>query len=308
MVLLEEADLDAFPCDDCDLCDAVCPVFSLTRSEEDSPRHRVSTARQLQKGEIEPDGDAFEVMFRSSLCGRCDDVCPSELPISEVIIAARQMLIYSGPDRSRGMMDRLLREGTPFDPEPAVEIEGDGTVYFADPVSRSTGVANSVVRALALSDTGIGAIGGNSGLYNRILGDPEGLAENYSNFISVLEEREVSRLVMSNPEEMEHVMHHLDLEVEVLTLDELGAIGPTDREYLMTPFESRDRVPMPQVRSAGTLDIDCCLWGGMLPLNKHTAKDIASVTGDHLVTGDPLTWQILVNMGRDIVHVVDLLQ
>jgi len=308
MVRLDDVDWDAFPCEGCNLCEAVCSVLRARGTEEDSPRNRIQLAKGIANGDIEPDGDVFDIMFRSSLCGKCDDACPSEVPITEVIIAARQRLIENTPDRMRGMIDRLLREGTPYDPEPAVEIEGNGIVYFADPVSRSTGVANTVVRRIAASGTGIGAMGGNSGLYNRVLGDAEGLAEMYSTFVSELEDREVTGLVLSNTEEMEHIAHHLDVDVDVLTLDEIGPIGPTDRGYLLTPFEARGRVPIPQIRGAGTVDGDTAVWGGMMPLFRHTTKVIASSATDHSVTGDPLTLQILIDMGRDIVHVADLLQ
>jgi len=308
MVLLEEVDWDSFACSECELCLSVCSVLKVSGSEEDSPRHRIQTARGLMSGEIEPDPSVFDDIFKCSLCGHCDDVCPSHVPITEVIIAARQRLFFHAPDRARGMIDRLLREGTPFDPESAVEIEGNGTVYFADPVSRSTGVANTVLRRIASSGTGIGAVGGNSGLYNRVLGDTEGLVEMYSNFASSLEDREVTGLVLSNPEEMEHISHHLDIEVEILTLDEIGPIGPTDREYLLTPFEARGRVPVPQIRGAVTIGGDSAVWGGMMPLFRHMARDIASGLGDHSVTGDPLTLQLLIDMGRDILHVADLIQ
>jgi len=308
MVLLDDVRWDSFPCASCDLCTSVCPVEKVNKSGEDSPRNRVLLAQGLWSGETVPEESVFNVMFRCSLCGRCDDVCPSDLPVTDVIIAAREMLHDHVPDRARGMIDRLLRDGTPFQPEPAAEIEGNGTLYFADPVSRSTGVASSVVRKLASAGTGIGAIGGNSGLYDRVLGDAEGFAEKRSNFVSSLEDRDVTKLVLSNPEEMEHISYHLDIGVEVLTLDEIGPIGPTDREYILTPFEARGRVPTPQIRSATPIEVECEVGGGLMPLFPRTAKDIASSVGDHLVTGDPLTMQFLRERRRDIVHAADLLQ
>ncbi|NPV27259.1 MAG: (Fe-S)-binding protein [Firmicutes bacterium] len=74
----------------CGLCKIVCPVFQEIRREDESPRGRVFYVEMLRNGELEPNNKTIhEKMFNCLLCESCRQICPSAIPVAEMITAAR---------------------------------------------------------------------------------------------------------------------------------------------------------------------------------------------------------------------------
>jgi glycolate oxidase iron-sulfur subunit len=73
----------------CGLCRQVCPVFNETKREDDSPRGKVFYVELLRNNELDTDANMDKKLFNCLLCGSCRDICPSSIPVDEIITAAR---------------------------------------------------------------------------------------------------------------------------------------------------------------------------------------------------------------------------
>lgn len=90
----------------CGLCLAHCPTYRLTRHEGDSPRGRLVLMQGLDRGELEVSQRLLEHLDRCLECGACEAMCPSGVPFTRLMDAARARL---EPRRPRPLRARLYR-------------------------------------------------------------------------------------------------------------------------------------------------------------------------------------------------------
>jgi len=81
-------------CIRCGLCLATCPVYRVTLRETDAPRGRVALLRALAEGELEPREELASRYYDCLLCGACANVCPSGVPLEEILQAARDDMYH----------------------------------------------------------------------------------------------------------------------------------------------------------------------------------------------------------------------
>lgn len=74
----------------CGLCLPACPTYTVSRSEAESPRGRISLARALANGTLTADGPALAHLEHCLGCLSCERVCPSGVQYGRLITAARQ--------------------------------------------------------------------------------------------------------------------------------------------------------------------------------------------------------------------------
>ncbi|MFZ5918486.1 MAG: (Fe-S)-binding protein [Chloroflexota bacterium] len=77
-------------CIRCGLCLATCPVYRTTLRETDSPRGKIALLRALAEGKLEAGQEFAERYYGCLLCAACATICPSGVPLEEVIQAARE--------------------------------------------------------------------------------------------------------------------------------------------------------------------------------------------------------------------------
>lgn len=63
-------------CNRCGLCSEACATFSVTGTETDSPRGRITLARAFIDGSISPRSAVLETFDRCLGCRACESVCP----------------------------------------------------------------------------------------------------------------------------------------------------------------------------------------------------------------------------------------
>lgn len=73
----------------CGLCLPHCPTYSLTLDENESPRGRISLARALLAGNIEPNAKTLQHLEHCLHCRACERMCPSGVNYGGIIDAAR---------------------------------------------------------------------------------------------------------------------------------------------------------------------------------------------------------------------------
>lgn len=104
------ADLRAYydetlKCARCGLCQAVCPVFSVERTESSVARGKVQIARALLEDRLDASSPVRERVFLCLNCEACEANCPSGVAITGVILATRNQLLR---DLGQPALERLI--------------------------------------------------------------------------------------------------------------------------------------------------------------------------------------------------------
>lgn len=104
--IMEILQMDA--CTDCCLCADVCPAVSATKDGQLSGVYRLSELRRIMRsrtgllrrffGKQAPTGEQLkqfsDTVFRCTLCGRCQQVCPSGILLKDLWLSLRQDLVH----------------------------------------------------------------------------------------------------------------------------------------------------------------------------------------------------------------------
>ncbi|MDA8337192.1 MAG: (Fe-S)-binding protein [Peptococcaceae bacterium] len=80
---------DIKKCMRCGNCQAVCPVYGVTRAEADVARGKLQLGRALLEGRLEPTPRLSALSQRCLLCLACLDACPSGVATCAGIVALR---------------------------------------------------------------------------------------------------------------------------------------------------------------------------------------------------------------------------
>ena len=147
---LKELDDALASCMKCGLCQAVCPVFGVTRVEGDVARGKLALLDGLSSHLLRGDdavSRAEERLGRCLLCGSCEAQCPSGVPLVDIFIKARIILTeYRGlsPVKKAVFRGLLARPGL-FDALARLGSHGQKVLF------RPTGTAGQTVSAPLLN-------------------------------------------------------------------------------------------------------------------------------------------------------------
>lgn len=127
---LEDMKHELMCCTGCGYCKQHCQTLDIGGTETDSGRGRVFLAYGLLTGEITEDRSVIEALQKCPLCGRCEQDCPSQIPISDIVQTARGHLTTVLPAHQK-MMDSIQQNGNPFGEQPVhTARHGEGEVAF----------------------------------------------------------------------------------------------------------------------------------------------------------------------------------
>jgi heterodisulfide reductase subunit D len=76
-------------CIRCGLCLATCPVYRVTLRETDAPRGKIALLRALAEGQLDAGTELASRYYDCLLCGACTNICPSGVPLEEILQTAR---------------------------------------------------------------------------------------------------------------------------------------------------------------------------------------------------------------------------
>lgn len=111
--MVEDKDIKKFEkdalerCTLCGLCKSNCPVYSVEKSEVDSPRGKMMLLKENKLDLI---------YYRCTLCGACSIDCPSDIDVGDEIRKARERLVkkkVTTPQVTK-MIKNIKRYGNPF--------------------------------------------------------------------------------------------------------------------------------------------------------------------------------------------------
>ena len=77
-------------CIRCGLCLATCPVYRVTLCETDSPRGKIALLQALAEGRLDAGEELSARYYGCLLCAACASICPSGVPLEEIIQTARE--------------------------------------------------------------------------------------------------------------------------------------------------------------------------------------------------------------------------
>ena len=103
-------------CNNCGSCRQMCTIFRTNIIESFSPRTRMTIAGNLYLNKIGITQKVKDVIFSCTLCGLCDDTCPSGVDVTETIKATRKYLIDKGegPDAIGKLIDTIIKDKNIF--------------------------------------------------------------------------------------------------------------------------------------------------------------------------------------------------
>ncbi|OQY26211.1 MAG: hypothetical protein B6I34_00215 [Anaerolineaceae bacterium 4572_32.1] len=81
-------------CIRCGLCLATCPTYRATLRETDAPRGRIAMIRALAEGTLEARKEFSERYYDCLLCAACANICPSGVPLEEILQTARDDMYH----------------------------------------------------------------------------------------------------------------------------------------------------------------------------------------------------------------------
>ncbi len=169
-------------CTNCQFCANECPAVQATQEAEVSPIYRLHSLQQIfrsrasgllqkilgRKGFSAEQWDFFsQTVFRCTLCGKCQEVCPVGIQLKDIWFALRQDLVQSAhfPKKINMVRDNLLESRNVFaedneeraewvedmddPPQDLLVREQAQTVYYTGCVAAYFPVAQKIPLALA---------------------------------------------------------------------------------------------------------------------------------------------------------------
>jgi Fe-S oxidoreductase len=100
-------------CTVCGFCQAVCPVYGLTRRPALNARGKMLILREVLNGHMELEDDTIETLFQCTGCASCENNCPSGVHVTEILRQVRQDMVTAGTCHPafKGMKDVLEGHG-----------------------------------------------------------------------------------------------------------------------------------------------------------------------------------------------------
>ncbi len=83
-------------CSVCGFCQAVCPIYGLTRRPALNARGKMLLLQEILKGQMELDQDLIETLFQCTGCASCADNCPAGVEVPEILRSVRQEMVAMG--------------------------------------------------------------------------------------------------------------------------------------------------------------------------------------------------------------------
>jgi heterodisulfide reductase subunit D len=117
-------------CTNCMLCVEVCPAVAAARDGSLSGLHRLNELRRLFRSRAglfkrfyagaqkeEALKNFSETVYRCTLCGRCQEVCPAGISLKDIWLSLRQDLVHSNafPNKVNMIRENVLNSHNVFD-------------------------------------------------------------------------------------------------------------------------------------------------------------------------------------------------
>lgn len=106
MIKLEQYKDSIHKCSKCGLCQEVCPIYRENGNECATARGVLILLKGIISKELSLKRNSAFYLDKCLRCGKCSQVCPSEIPIEDIIFVAKQKMLYS---TLNGLFKRILQ-------------------------------------------------------------------------------------------------------------------------------------------------------------------------------------------------------
>ncbi len=255
-------------CIDCKKCWDVCPVNMVTDGNRFTPQGKIESLAKIVAGE-ELSKDEYDNIYLSTRCGACDDVCPVDIPITDIIQYERQLLAEQKrePAKTTAISQNIIEHNSPGAKDPSKRFDwvtDDLDIAENSEIAYMTGcwvsysqpdIARATIRLL--NHAGIRPMILKEekccGLFLVDNGHLEQLAEHAKKFVDYIESLGVKRVIASCPgcyivlgKEYPKLYRELNFEVEhsLNVFKDMIANGTLKPKKLDLAVSVRDACPI----------------------------------------------------------------
>ncbi|OUJ18110.1 Fe-S oxidoreductase subunit, GlpC family [Methanonatronarchaeum thermophilum] len=122
-------------CTDCGNCADVCSICRVVDDSVYSPRSKIELVGKLEDG-LFLEEEELDSLYLCTMCGLCDDVCPEDIPLSDVIKYERGLVAVRGeePEKTPHIIDNILEAKNPggFDNSKRMDWVSDDLEFSDD--------------------------------------------------------------------------------------------------------------------------------------------------------------------------------
>lgn len=96
-IMSYKAQREVLNCINCRACEALCPVFKFTKSKDDTNYRNRDGPISCITSPIKDGLDKYSYLsFACTLCGKCEEVCPVDISLPELILYTRKEAVENG--------------------------------------------------------------------------------------------------------------------------------------------------------------------------------------------------------------------
>ena len=89
MKTFEKCRDDIHKCSKCGLCQAVCPIYSITKNDCTVSRGHFIMLKGVLDGKLQLSKNIKKYLDMCLMCGKCSEFCPSGIEVIDIIAAAK---------------------------------------------------------------------------------------------------------------------------------------------------------------------------------------------------------------------------
>ncbi|VUT27501.1 MAG: (Fe-S)-binding protein [Candidatus Syntrophoarchaeum sp. GoM_oil] len=123
--MIDDVKREIDSCDSCKKCIDICPTYLVSEEELFAPLMRLKSAKRIFEGE-EVSERIVESMYNCPECARCDEVCPKDIKISEIIAIARMELVKRGfapLETHKKIINGIMEKGNSVNGDPDERLD-----------------------------------------------------------------------------------------------------------------------------------------------------------------------------------------
>lgn len=222
--MLEKYHDEILSCTGCGFCKKSYYAYKFPQKESDFPKGKIMISYGLLTGELEEDMEAVKAIQKCTLCGRCEEDCPSLIKIADVIKATRNDLQLMLPEHEK-IFHNFKEKGNILGEENFFK-KGGSIVFFMGCLTNRE-MKDVVISLFDKLGIDVTIIGGCCGYPIEKIG-----RKTEDKIKKELEEREIEKLVMACPNGMLALSEFSPLHISQFVLSLGVDFRRNDKNYI----------------------------------------------------------------------------